>query len=52
VAGFKVGAIELELIEDGRTLPMIPAVGQQDSAYIEEDYVEGEHGWQVSKLVS
>src|SRR5579871_6463403 len=39
----KLGAIQLELIGHRRAFAMIPAIGQQDSANIEKDYVEGEH---------
>src|SRR3974390_537852 len=43
VARLKLPSIEMKLIEHPRTLAAIPAVGQPDSADIEEDYVEGEH---------
>jgi hypothetical protein len=35
--------IQVKLSRHGRTFAMVPAVRQQDPAYIEEDYVEGEH---------
>jgi hypothetical protein len=36
-------AIQMKLPNDSRTFAMIPAIRQQDPAYVEEDHVEGEH---------
>ncbi len=36
-------SIEMKLIQHNGALAMVPAIGQQDTANIEEDYVEGEH---------
>ena len=35
--------IQMKLLQHQRALAMVPAIGQQDPANIEEDYVEGEH---------
>ena len=43
VPGLEGLGVEMEMGHGKRAFLAIPAVGQQDSAYIEEDYVEGEH---------
>ena len=40
---FKLGFVEVKLIENRGALAVVPAVGEKDSTDIEEDYVEGEH---------
>ena len=40
--GFKTG-IEMEFFNRKGAFAGVPAVGQQDSAHVEKDYVEGEH---------
>ena len=52
VATLKLHAIQLKLIHHGRAFTMVPAVGQQDSANIEKDYVEGEHRRLLRTVVS
>jgi hypothetical protein len=48
--GFKGLRIEPELRDSGRALAMVPAVGEQDAADIEEDCVEGKvHGKRASE---
>src|SRR5487761_2127603 len=43
VPRFKGGLIEIELRQDRGALAMVPAIGEQHAADIEENYVEGEH---------
>ena len=43
MACFEDIQIEVELRADSSAFATIPAVSQQDSANIEEDYIEGEH---------
>ncbi len=42
VAGLEGCRVEVEVFDGKRALACVPAVGQQDSANIEEDHVEGE----------
>ena len=49
---FEGSDIEMKLVEHGRALAMVPAIGQQDSANIEKDYVEGEHRRLIKTVIS
>jgi hypothetical protein len=52
VPPLKLRTIQLKLIHDCRAFTMVPAVGQQDSAYVEKDHVEGEHRRLTKTVVS
>jgi hypothetical protein len=41
--GLERGQIEMKIFGRGRALAMIPTIGQQHSANIEKNHVEGEH---------
>ena len=41
--GLERRRVQAEVRHRSRALPVVPAVGQQDSANIEKDHVEGEH---------
>src|SRR5579871_3523356 len=41
VAGVVVGKVDAELGEDALLLALVPAVGEQDSAYVPEDGLNG-----------
>ena len=44
VEGFERGEIEIEALDHRSAFLVVPAVGEQDSANIEEYGVEREHG--------
>jgi hypothetical protein len=43
MAGLEGTEVEVKMLHGSGALAMIPTVGQQHSAYIEKDHVEGEH---------
>jgi hypothetical protein len=43
MALFELKGIEMKFLHHMRALAVVPPVGEQHSADIEEDYVEGEH---------
>jgi hypothetical protein len=49
--GLKGDGVKMEVFDGERSLACVPAVGQQDSAHIKEDHVEGE-GWGKHRRLS
>jgi len=47
--GLERRRIQPEMRDGGRAFSVVPAVSQQDPAYIEKNYVEGEHSERVKK---
>ena len=43
MAGFKGLQVEMEIFRREGALVVVPTIGQQHSANIEKDHVEGEH---------
>jgi hypothetical protein len=43
MAGLEGGGVKVKMLHGSSALAVIPTVGQQHSAYIEQDHVEGEH---------